>query len=51
MLKDLFYKSFLGIQYTLGNKIKATKLDNIYAAKFDFIDEKFIKIVYKRLEI
>ena len=51
MPEDLFCKSFLTIQCTLGNKIKATILINICAIEFNFIDKKFAEIVYKRLEI
>ena len=51
MLKDLFCESSLIIEYTLGNKIKAAILINIYAIRFGFIDEKFAKIVCKKHEI
>ena len=51
MLEDLFCKSPLTIQFTLGNKIKAIILVNTCATKFSFINEKFTEIVYKRLEI
>ena len=51
MLEDLFCKSFLTIQYILGNKIKATILVDSCAIGFDFIDKKFAKFIYKRLEI
>ena len=51
MLKNLFYKSFLIIQGTLGNKIKVTLLVDTYITAFGFIAEKFVKIVYKRLGI
>lgn len=39
------------MQYTLQNRIIATILVNTYTIKFSFIDEKFAKIIYKRLEI
>ena len=51
MPEDLFCKSSLTIQYTLGNKIKATTLVDICATGFGFIDEKFAKIICKKLEI
>lgn len=51
ILEDLFYKSYLTTQYTLGNKIRATTLVNIYATKFGFIDKIFAKIIYQKLEI
>ena len=51
MLKDLFYESFLTIQYILGNNIKSIIIFDIYATRFGFINEKFIKIICKKLEI
>ena len=51
MPKNSFYKCFLTIQCTLGNKIKVTTLVDPCAAGFGFINEKFIKIVCKKLEI
>ena len=51
MPEDLFCESPLTIQYTLGNKIKATALVDICATRFGFIDEKFAEIVYEKLEI
>ena len=51
MLEDLFCKSFLTIQCTLGNKIKATTLVDTCAIGFGFIDEKFVEIVCEKLEI
>ena len=51
MLEDLFCKSSLTIQYTLGNKIKATTLINTCATGFSFIDKKFAEIVCKKLKI
>ena len=51
MPKDLFCKSPLIIQCTLGNKIKAITLVNTYATGFGFIDEKFAVIICEKLEI
>lgn len=51
MSENLFYESFLIIQYILGNKIKAITLVDIYATGFGFINKKFVEMVYKRLEI
>ena len=51
MLEGFFCKSLLTIQYTLGNKINATRLINICATGFNFIDEKFAEIIYEKLEI
>lgn len=51
MSKDLFCESFLIIQHTLGNKIKAISLVDICATRFGFINEKFVEMIYKRLEI
>ena len=51
MLKNLFCKSFFTIQYILGNKIKAIILVDTYATEFNFIYEKFIEIIYKKLKI
>ena len=51
MPKNLFCKSFFTIQYLLGSKLKATIIVNICATEFDFINEKFAGIVYKRLKI
>ena len=51
MLEDLFCKSFLIIQCTLGNKIKIITLIDICATEFGFIDEEFVEIVCKKLEI
>lgn len=51
MLKNLFCKSFLTIQDILGNKIKTTTLVDIHTTGFGSINEKFVKIVYKKLEI
>ena len=50
MLENLFYKSFLNIQYKLGNKIKTTTFVDTYATRFGFINEKFVKIIHKKLE-
>ena len=51
MLENLFYKSSLTIYYRLKNKIKTIILVDTCAIGFGFIDEKFAKIVYKKLEI
>ena len=51
MPKNLFCKSFLNIQCTLGNKIKVTTLIDTCAIGFGFINEKFVEIICKRLEI
>ena len=51
MLEDLFYKSSFTIKYILGNKIKAITLVDTYTIRFSFINKKFAKIVYKKLEI
>ena len=51
MPKDLFCESFFTIQYTLGNKIRATTLANTYAIGYGFIDEKFAETVCQVLEI
>ena len=51
MPKHLFCKIFLTIQYILDNKIKAIILVNTCAARYNFIEEKFAKIVCERLEI
>lgn len=50
MLKNLFYKSFLDIQYMLRNEIKITILVNTYAILFYFINKWFEKNVCKKLE-
>ena len=42
MPKNLFCESPFIIQYTLGNKIKATTLANICATGYDFIDEETV---------
>lgn len=49
--KNLFYKSFFTIQYTLKNKIKAIILANICAIRSGFINKKFAKIICQILEI
>ena len=41
--KNLFYKSLFILQYILGNKIMAIILANIYAIRYDFINEKLAK--------
>ena len=51
MPEDLFCKSLLTIQCTLGNKIKAITLVDTCATGFGFINEKFAEIVCERLEI
>ena len=51
MSEDLFCKSFLTIQCTLENKIKAIILVDTYTTEFGFIDKKFAEIIYKKLEI
>ena len=51
MSEDLFCESPLIIWYTLGNKIKAITLVDIYATKFDFINGKFAKIICHILKI
>ena len=51
MPKDLLYKSPFIIQYTVGNKIMATILANIYAISYSFIDKKFVETVCKFLKI
>lgn len=51
MSKDLFYKSFFTIKYTLGNKIIAITLANTYAIGYDFLDKKFLKTICQVLEI
>lgn len=51
MPEDLFYKSFLIIQYILGNKTKAIIFVDFCAIRFTFIKEKIVEIIYERLEI
>lgn len=51
ILKDLFCGSFFTIWYILGNKIKVITLINTHAIRFDFIQKKFIKIIYIKIEI
>lgn len=51
MPKDLFYESPFIIQYTIGNKIMATILADIYAIRYGFIDEKFVETICKVLKI
>ena len=51
MIKDLFYKISLIIQYTLGNKINRAILVDTYATQFDFINEKFAEIICQTLKI
>lgn len=49
--EDLFYENLLIIQCILGNNINATTLIDTYAIRFNFINEKFARIIYKELEI
>lgn len=51
MLEMLFYESSFIIQCILSKKMKRKTLVNTYVIRFDFMNEKFAKIVYKRLEI
>lgn len=51
MLENLFCEIFLIIQYTLGIKIKVIILVDLYTTRLGFINEKFVKIIYKKLEI
>lgn len=51
MSKNLFHKNPLTIQYIPDNKIKIIILIDTYTTEFSSIDEKFIEIVYKKLEI
>ena len=51
MPKDLFYESFFIIQYIQRNKIKAIILADIYANRYDFMDEKFAETVCQVLKI
>ena len=51
MLENLFYKSFLTIECILCNKIKATILVDTCITRFCFINEKFVEIVYEKIEI
>ena len=51
MPENLFCKSLLTIQCTLGNKIKARILVDTCTTGFGFNDEKFVEITCKRLEI
>lgn len=51
ILEDLFYKSILTIQYTLRMKINIFTIINTYAIEYDFVNEKFAKILYQILEI
>ena len=51
MLEDLFCKSFFIIQCTLGNEIKVITLVNTCITGFGFINEKFVEIIYEKLEI
>lgn len=48
---SLFYKSFLIIQYILGDKIKTTILFNLSITRFRLIKKKFAKIVCQSFEI
>lgn len=49
--EDLFCENFLIIQCILDNNINATTLIDTYAIEFDFINKKFARIIYKKLEI
>lgn len=49
--KNLFYKNFFTIKFILENKINMTRLVNIYANRYSYIDEKFREIVCEMLEI
>lgn len=49
--EDLFCKNLFIILCILDNNINATTLIDIGAIGFDFIDEKFARIIYKKLEI
>lgn len=49
--KDLSYESPLTIKCTLGKKIKTTTLIDTCTTRFGLIDEKFMGIVWKGLEI
>lgn len=51
MPKDLFCESFLTIHCILGNKIKRTTLVYTCVTGFGIIDEKFVEIICKKLEI
>ena len=51
MSKNLFCESSFTIQYTLGNKIRATTLADTYATGYGFIDEEFAETICQVLEI
>lgn len=51
MSEELFCNKSSTIEYILKNQIKKKILIDIFANGFDFINEKFAKIICKILEI
>lgn len=49
--KNLFFESFFTIQYILNNNINTKIFADIYIARYDFNNEKFVKIICQMFQI